>query len=359
MLIAAGANVNARLSSGITVLMYACGEYDNASVIDILIKSGADVHAKARDGGTALHDAALWGNIGAAKLLIAAGADVNAKGHSGTTPIDFAKDARKNSKEIIQLLLGAGANANGRFYPIIKRLNAAKPPHSFREFKKDVEVLAANITGFINYNDSLEDADNYLRFYLDKYLPNFPESLQDTGKFDGIWITGSNDEKIRIWGWDTRLGGSMPNLYNIIEYRTSKGISIYDEEENAHEGDLGNEWYNSISAVTRDDGTTFYIFVSTGKGDSRTWGQAVSALVIKDTSLEYQKLFLKDKDTTESLDYQGPDPMIYHNSEHIKIEDNGRRILIPVLGPNDDPTPDFDRYEFDGKYYKLVGRSQK
>ena len=70
----------------------------------MLIAAGADVNAKDDKNETALWWAAHEGHIEIAKALIAAGADVNAKDNDNETAMDVAKN-----NEIKELLKAAGA----------------------------------------------------------------------------------------------------------------------------------------------------------------------------------------------------------------------------------------------------------
>lgn len=74
---------------GVTPLCWAAFS-GHAEIIELLIESGADVNAKNRDAGTALHGAAFLGQAEAAALLIQNGADTHAKHESGDTPMDSA-----------------------------------------------------------------------------------------------------------------------------------------------------------------------------------------------------------------------------------------------------------------------------
>ena len=58
---------------------------------ELLIAAGADVNAKGLDGITPLHDAAFGGLKEIAELQIAEGADLNAKDNDGETPLDVAR----------------------------------------------------------------------------------------------------------------------------------------------------------------------------------------------------------------------------------------------------------------------------
>ena len=78
-------------------------------IIELLIAEGADVNAKVEGAGTPLHYAARWGHKEIGKLLIAAGADVNAKNKYGSTPLHSA-----DTKEIAELIIAAGADVNAK-----------------------------------------------------------------------------------------------------------------------------------------------------------------------------------------------------------------------------------------------------
>ena len=72
-----------------------------------LIAAGADVNAAQHGGWTALHAAAVHGNVPLVRLLLEAGADPHAKNDTGQTPAALAKT--KNHKEVIALLQARGA----------------------------------------------------------------------------------------------------------------------------------------------------------------------------------------------------------------------------------------------------------
>lgn len=77
----------------------------------ILIKHGALVNAKAKDGATPLHYASLKGrkpgHIEVAQILVDNGADVNARASNGATPLSMAM--KRQNTEIIRILRSNGA----------------------------------------------------------------------------------------------------------------------------------------------------------------------------------------------------------------------------------------------------------
>jgi hypothetical protein len=105
------------------------------------LNDGTEVNAKNRSGATPLHSAAQNGRKEIAELLIAKGAEVNAKDKDGETPLDLASGAtaellrkhggmtvqelrtgvtplhaaaREGIKEVVELLIAAGAYVNAK-----------------------------------------------------------------------------------------------------------------------------------------------------------------------------------------------------------------------------------------------------
>ena len=89
--LAAGTDFELRCTAcGLTVLGHAAWG-GHKEIVELVIAEGADVNAKRNTGVTPLHHAAWNGHKEVAELLIANGADVNAKieggSHKGNTPL--------------------------------------------------------------------------------------------------------------------------------------------------------------------------------------------------------------------------------------------------------------------------------
>ncbi len=129
-LLKAGADANAKLPGGTTMLM-AAARTGNPEIVRLLIEHGADVSAKGEEyGETALIWAVEENHADAAKVLIAHGADVNERTnplvrskdrfglegvltilpHGNWTPLMYA--ARQGSLDAARVLVDAGAKLN-------------------------------------------------------------------------------------------------------------------------------------------------------------------------------------------------------------------------------------------------------
>jgi hypothetical protein len=111
--------INTPLKGGATAL-HVAAVLNRVEAATMLLARGADLNARTDGGFTPLHWAADRDCVEAAQVLIKAGADVNATTPTGITPLHWA--ARRNASRMVRLLLSSGAvlgstTANG-FTPL-------------------------------------------------------------------------------------------------------------------------------------------------------------------------------------------------------------------------------------------------
>jgi ankyrin repeat protein len=134
-LLKAAADPNVANSSGETILMAVADMgTSEAALIELLIAHGANVNAReTAKGQTALMWAAVRGDLPVAKALLAAGADIHARTTAGSTPLHFA--VQQGSLSVAQLVLEKGADPNAAL--TVRQID--------QETQAYVEVLA-NVT---------------------------------------------------------------------------------------------------------------------------------------------------------------------------------------------------------------------
>jgi ankyrin repeat protein len=105
--ISKGTNVNGQnLLTGITPISMAALN-GKTEVIEFLLNKGADVNARSRDGGTALHGAAFLGHIETVNLLLNKGANPNVRNKKGETPLDSSSGEWNDGlRGVIELVAG-------------------------------------------------------------------------------------------------------------------------------------------------------------------------------------------------------------------------------------------------------------
>ena len=121
VLLAAGANVNARNQRGATPLHMAARSNHNPAVVAELVRAGADLDARDAEGNTPLHASRLFGHPPVVHLLLELGADPTLVNDSGQVadPMDCGywnteAFARVATAEATAACLEAGADVNAR-----------------------------------------------------------------------------------------------------------------------------------------------------------------------------------------------------------------------------------------------------
>ncbi|TRY58087.1 hypothetical protein DNTS_022728 [Danionella cerebrum] len=95
--------VNCHDSDGYTPLHRAAYS-GHDGVVCVLLKGGANLHARTTDDWTPLHSACRWGNVSVASHLLQWGAEVNAMTAGGLTPLQLAA-GNASAGKTIELLL--------------------------------------------------------------------------------------------------------------------------------------------------------------------------------------------------------------------------------------------------------------
>jgi RNA polymerase sigma factor (sigma-70 family) len=93
MLLARGANVNARTQNGVTPVMLAA-EAQDPDALRLMLEKDADVNARDDEGKTPLMYAAEHGRLAHAKALLAEGANVRLRDKKGRTALDLVQPSR-------------------------------------------------------------------------------------------------------------------------------------------------------------------------------------------------------------------------------------------------------------------------
>lgn len=112
LLLDKGGDTEARSSNSSTPLMCAA-EGNYKGIVDILIKSGANIHAEDEFGWKPLHRVLVnRGGEGVVQMLLTHGADVNARCHYRKSPLHHAIE--KGNHSMVSFLLAAGADYEAR-----------------------------------------------------------------------------------------------------------------------------------------------------------------------------------------------------------------------------------------------------
>lgn len=107
VLLAAGADVNAKNEAGTSPLMRAATQDFHGDIVRLFLENGADINAVDHEGSSSLHYAIQVGYAEVLQILLRSGADVDIRNLLGETPMEFAK--RRGMTSMVTMLQEAGA----------------------------------------------------------------------------------------------------------------------------------------------------------------------------------------------------------------------------------------------------------
>ncbi len=123
LLLQHGADVNADIGGGATVLHRAAPSHDRPELVAFWLTHGANIEALTETGQTPLHWAAWGGSTQNALVLLEAGARVDGESATGETPLHLA--AGSAFPDTVRVLLQAGADVNAQDHSGNTPLHAA------------------------------------------------------------------------------------------------------------------------------------------------------------------------------------------------------------------------------------------
>jgi ankyrin repeat protein len=83
--------VNSPLDDVHTTLLHLAANSRMPAILQLLVSHGAEVDWQNEEGMSALHVAAMWGNVAAVRLLLDSGADPVVVDEEDRTPLDHAQ----------------------------------------------------------------------------------------------------------------------------------------------------------------------------------------------------------------------------------------------------------------------------
>lgn len=226
VLVRAGANVNQRSKDGLTPLHFcelsspsyttddpeekvSLREYKVMKVAEFLVENKADIDSRGNNGETPLHFVAKTNNVHVARLLITRGADVNAVlGTDCVTPLHIA--AMYSIAEMAELLIAAGAAVGTTMRNGTTPLHLASTRNNFGT----VPVL---VDGGAEVNATDEDGDSALHMATWNNNTEIVEFL----------VSRSADVNSRTRkGYTPLLNATCSNNPQMVRFLVSKGADV-------------------------------------------------------------------------------------------------------------------------------------
>lgn len=246
------------------------------------------------------------------------------------------------------------------FILLLSRQNSYGQKKSFDEADKELTSLYSKIFPFYyGNNDSL----NYYSSLFTTRFTNFIKSNQTTLNYKFKSLTDSNvchivtstDGLLRIYSWNTWLGGTMRDFDNIFQFKS--GNNIYSTDLGSNEDDYGCYFTNIFTLKSKNK--TYYLAVGGGSYSSKDSYETISVYTISNDTLNDKAKLLKTKtglNNSISFDYDffsvadTPERPI----QLIKYDTTKKIIYIPIVLENGKVTQNYILYQFNGQYFEKI-----
>jgi hypothetical protein len=210
--------------------------------------------------------------------------------------------------------------------------------------------------------DKLETDNKIFKEKIINYTSNYPSTLTynfDSLRKENIDIVSSEDNFLRIYSWDTWLGGTMHDFENIFQFKSGERIysKVNYDTATVGEGDYG-PFYSQIFTLKANN-KTYYLAVNNGIFSTKDASQSIKAITIENNSLiDTLKLFKTKTELLNEIDVSFDFFSVVNRPERplrlIKYNKDKKIIYIPIVLENGKVTDRYILYQFKGKYFEHI-----
>ena len=229
----------------------------------------------------------------------------------------------------------------------------------------------AFIEGIENYDDlDLREKanDDFAKWLLKDtctFHYNFPNATDST---EIVTIADSDDGNVRIYSWDTQLGGTMICWDNVIQFRSNGKIRSFDGSTWRIDGSTDEEdemdfgcWTKAIYTFNRNDGQTIYVTESYFRESSSYGYSTLDAFNISDGKLKViEDAFVIPNDNFHlGIEYIIPSWYFLTDGKGwdwiFSLDRNTQTFYVPVVDDLE-LLDQYDLYRFNGNKFVYAGR---
>jgi hypothetical protein len=242
-----------------------------------------------------------------------------------------------------------------RFWSVVKTLafvflTATAFTQNLDAIEKDLVEAYAPISSFFRIDyDSIQYYSQHFDQKISAYLEKYPATFKHpfTRLKERCFIATSTDGLLRIYSWDTWLGGTAHIFKSIAQFQS--GETIFLEE-------IGGMGFFPEIYTLKTPQKTYYLAVSHGIFSTADAGQSIEAFSIVQNQLQPVELFNTKGKMSTSISFEFDFFSVVEHPERplklIKYDEKKNVISIPVIAENAAVTELFTRYRFNGKYFE-------
>jgi len=209
--------------------------------------------------------------------------------------------------------------------------------------------------------DSIEIKNNIFKNRLLYYLTKDSATL--SYKFDSlrtkITITQSDDGLLRIYSWNSWLGGTMQSFNKVFQFKTTYEVSVKSHDNTQDDNqDFDIGWYSNIYTLENEN-KKYYLAVCNSIYSTIETSQSIKVFSIENETLKNDsEIFKVNDENLNSIDVFFDFFSVIDRPERpvelIKYDQKNKIISIPVIEENGKVTDDFIIYKFNGKYFEVI-----
>lgn len=212
--------------------------------------------------------------------------------------------------------------------------------------------------GDVGADDSLEHANDGFSSQLQSITKKYPHTINQSFKSvtnSGLIINTSADGSLRIYSWDTALGGTMRKFKNLVQYKSgpiTKSIILVIDSG-------GYEPFYSGLYKVKTGKITYYIGVNTGILSSAYITQGVKVFAIEQGKLNPNAKLIKTKSGLNNCldidsDLSASVNRGIATQPQLTFDIKTQTIKIPLITSEGGITKKFITYKFTGQYFEKV-----
>ncbi len=206
--------------------------------------------------------------------------------------------------------------------------------------------------------DSIEKENLIFNAKISQFISKNPQTLTfpfDSLLKDNFKIVSSEDNLLRIYSWDTWMGGTMHYFNNIYQYKTGENVlsEFYDSDNGGP-----SCFYSQINTLKAND-KTYYLAINNQILSTKDVVQSIQILAIENKSLNDSVNLIRTEDgyvssIDVSFDYFSVVERPERPIELIKYDKDLKTIYIPIVNDNGKVTDSFTLYKFTGQYFEHI-----
>ncbi|MBT1687722.1 hypothetical protein [Dawidia soli] len=239
--------------------------------------------------------------------------------------------------------------------PAADSVAPASAPDSRSYFKRQIDLLdSVSLAGYFDrQGDMLDSVNKNIYRALEGLTKDDAYQHASLGEKDGISYLLSDDQRLCLVSWDTRLGGTMIDFETVAIYKTAAGTKIrylgeVDPETSGHTS--SQTYFTKLYALTDIDSVTTYYAYGVGQASTLLPWRTLQAFRVGEDLDDTLPTF-DDRENSFSYDLSKFDDN--DDIADVIFAANPRDIQVPDI-EDEVSTGQYTRYRFaDGMYRRV------